>query len=153
MNKNLNCTARFLLGNENNTLKNVGLLIFRLLVGVFMLTHGWAKLSSFESMKLVFPDPLGVGSGLSLSLIIVAEFGCSILIILGLFTRLAVLPLMFGMIIAAFVIHGADPFAVKELSLLYLGLYAALLFTGAGRYSADRLIFVWWDKKFPYIDK
>ena len=148
MNKNLNCTVRFLFGNEKENLKNIGLLLFRLAIGGFMLTHGWAKLSNFETMKLTFADPLGVGSALSLSMIIFAEFGCSLLIILGLFTRLAVLPLMFGMIIAAFVIHGGDPFSVKELSVLYLAVYVVLFFTGPGKYSLDRLLFGWWNKRY-----
>ena len=91
-------------------------------------------------MSAAFPDPLGVGSTLSLGLIIFAEFFCSALIILGLFTRLATIPLMIGMIVAAFIIHGNDPFAVKELSLFYLSLYVGLIFTGAGKYSLDYLL-------------
>ena len=127
-------------GIENNTWSNIGLLIFRLVIGGFMLTHGLQKLNNFDMMSAVFPDPLGVGSTLSLGLIIFAEFFCSALIILGLFTRLATIPLMIGMIVAAFIIHGNDPFAVKELSLFYLSLYVGLIFTGAGKYSLDYLL-------------
>ena len=54
------------------------------------------------------------------------------MLIFGLMTRLAALPLMFGMLMAFFVIHGADPFAVRELPLLYLGVYVFLLWGGAG---------------------
>ena len=39
-----------------------------------------------------------------------------------------------------FVIHGADPFAVRELPLLYLGVYVFLLWGGAGSYSLDEWI-------------
>ena len=88
----------------------------------------------------LFPDPLGVGSTLSLLLILFAEVGCSCLLIFGLMTRLATLPLMFGMLMAFFVIHGADPFAVRELPLLYLGVYVFLLWGGAGSYSLDEWI-------------
>jgi putative oxidoreductase len=69
-----------------------------------------------------------------------AEFFCSILLILGLFTRLAAIPLVIGMAVAAFVVHGADPFAAKELSLLYLFIYVALIFTGPGRHSVDYVL-------------
>ena len=62
------------------------------------------------------------------------------LLIFGLMTRLAALPLMFGMLMAFFVIHGADPFAVRELPLLYLGVYVFLLWGGAGSYSLDEWI-------------
>lgn len=116
------------------------LLFFRLFVGCMMLTHGWTKLSSFSALSGTFPDPLGIGSTLSLVLILGAEVGCSILLILGLLTRLATIPLMFGMLMAIFVIHGADPFGVKELSLLYFGMYVVLLWGGAGSYSVDELI-------------
>ena len=99
------------------------LLFLRLFIGGMMLSHGWAKLASFSTLSATFPDPLGVGSTLSLLLILFAEVGCSCLLIFGLMTRLAALPLMFGMLMAFFVIHGADPFAVRELPLLYLGVY------------------------------
>ena len=89
------------------------LLFLRLFIGGMMLSHGWAKLASFSTLSATFPDPLGVGSTLSLLLILFAEVGCSCLLIFGLMTRLAALPLMFGMLMAFFVIHGADPFAVR----------------------------------------
>lgn len=111
------------------------LLFLRLFIGGMMLSHGWAKLASFSTLSATFPDPLGVGSTLSLLLILFAEVGCSCLLIFGLMTRLAALPLMFGMLMAFFVIHGADPFAVRELPLLYLGVYVFLLWGGAGSYS------------------
>ena len=107
------------------------LLFLRLFIGGMMLSHGWAKLASFSTLSATFPDPLGVGSTLSLLLILFAEVGCSCLLIFGLMTRLATLPLMFGMLMAFFVIHGADPFAVRELPLLYLGVYVFLLWGGA----------------------
>lgn len=125
---------------DNVLFHNIGILLFRIVVGVFMLLHGWQKLENFTMLSAVFPDPLGVGSTASLVLIILAEFGCSVLIILGLFTRLATIPLIFGMIVAAFVIHGNDAFAVKELSLLYLSLYIALAFIGSGKISFDYLV-------------
>ena len=123
-----------------SSLSNYGLVIFRLVLGVFMLTHGWQKISNFDMLSTVFPDPLGLSSSISLSLIIFAEFFCSILLILGLSTRLATIPLIIGMSVAAFVIHGNDPFSTKELSLLYLLFYIGLLLTGAGKYSVDYLL-------------
>lgn len=119
---------------------NVGILFLRLFAGGMMLTHGLAKLSAFSELSLVFPDPMGVGSTVSLILIICAEVGCSLLLILGLLIRLATLPLMFGMLMAFFVIHGADPFEVRELALLYFAMFVVLLWTGAGKYSLDEVI-------------
>lgn len=124
--------------DKNST--DVALFLLRLFVGCMMLTHGFAKISAFSTLSHTFPDPLGVGSTLSLLLILFAEVGCSFLLIFGLMTRLATIPLMFGMAMATFVIHGADPFSVKELSLLYLGIYFILLLTGGGRFSLDEAI-------------
>ena len=112
------------------------LLFLRLFIGGMMLSHGGTKLATFS----VLSATLGVGSTLSLLLILFAEVGCSCLLIFGLMTRLAALPLMFGMLMAFFVIHGADPFAVRELPLLYLGVYVFLLWGGAGSYSLDEWI-------------
>ncbi|MDD2996001.1 MAG: DoxX family protein [Paludibacter sp.] len=135
-----NTTKSTCCGISNDTLVSYGLVVLRLAAGIFMLTHGWQKLSNFDTFSAVFPDPIGLGSGLSLGLIVFAEFFCSILLILGLFTRLAAIPLVIGMAVAAFVMHGADPFAAKELSLLYLFIYLALIFTGPGRHSVDYVL-------------
>lgn len=81
---------------------NGGLLLLRLFAGGMMLTHGWAKLSSFTDLSVTFPDPLGVGNTFSLVLNVFAEVGCSLCLILGFVTRLAVLPLIFNMAMAFF---------------------------------------------------
>jgi len=124
-------------GMENELLRNTGLLLFRVVVGTFMLLHGWQKIIDFETLRNIFPDPLGIGTSSSLFLIIFAEFGCSVLIILGLFTRLAAIPLIIGMSVAAFVIHANDSFAIKELPLLYLASYVLIAFLGSGKFSLD----------------
>jgi putative oxidoreductase len=120
--------------------QQIGKLALRLLVGGFMLTHGLPKLQNFEDLSTVFPDPLGVGSSLSLGMIVFAEVVCSILLILGLFTRLASIPLIIGMAVAAFLIHANDPFNVKEMALLYMGIYVVIALIGAGKYSVDYLL-------------
>lgn len=78
---------------------------------------------------------------MSLLLLLGSEVVCSILLMCGILTRLVVLPSIFGLLVAVFAIHGGDAFAVKELAWLYMGVYVALFFTGAGRYSVDDLIF------------
>ena len=116
---------------------SIGLLILRLGFGTYMLSHGIPKLMGFTQMVNKFPDPIGLGSQLSLALVIGAEVGCSLLLILGLFTRLACIPLAFTMLIACLVVHSADPWKAKELATVYLTVYVALAFIGAGKYSLD----------------
>lgn len=126
---------------SNQTQLSVALLIMRVAIGSFMLTHGVGKLMMLLAEGPVqFADPIGIGMTLSLVMAVFAEFTCSILIILGFGTRLATLPLLFTMFVAVAVVHAADPFAVKELAALYGVVYLILSITGAGKYSLDYLI-------------
>lgn len=117
---------------------DLGLLILRVGAGGLMLTHGTPKLLKlFGGEEIVFADPMGIGMGITLALTVFAEFICSILVILGLGTRLVVIPLMITMFTAAFIIHAADPFPRKEMALLYFLIFTVLLFTGAGKHALD----------------
>jgi len=130
--------SRWLTPARERSLETLGLLVLRLAVGPLMFgLHGMAKLSSFSDLSGSFPDPLGVGSAVSLTLAVFAEAFCSVAVALGLFTRLAAVPLAFTMGIAAFVVHAADPWEKKELALLYLAAYLVLLLCGPGRLSVD----------------
>ncbi|MDD2529701.1 MAG: DoxX family protein [Bacteroidales bacterium] len=137
-----------LIGNSNDDNKfSWGILLLRIFLSALMLTHGFAKLNNFETLSTQFPDILGIGGEWNLILVILAEFGCSLLIIFGLFTRLSTLPIIFSMIIAAFVAHANDPFAAKEMAVLYLGLFTYILYAGAGKFSLDYLIRKWFSKQ------
>ena len=120
---------------------DIVLLIVRLFIGFAMLSHGFPKLQTLlEGGDIKFFDFLGLGPTISLGLTVFAEFICSIFLILGLFTRITVGFLMFTMIIAGFVVHGSDPFEKREVSLLYLSVYALVMTLGAGRFSIDGMI-------------
>ena len=125
----------------NPTFINIALLILRLAVAGFMLTHGYPKLTKLlAGGEIKFSDPIGVGPTISLVLVVLAEFLCSILVGLGIFTRLSTIPLIVAMSVAAFIAHGPDPFGRKELALMYLLIYVFLLITGGGKYSVDHFI-------------
>ncbi len=134
---------------ENSLTVSVGLLVLRLIVGGFMMTHGLGKLKMLMAGgEIQFLDPIGMGMELSLTLAVLAEFFASILIILGLGTRLAAFPLLFTMFVAGMIVHAADPFGVKEMALLYGGIYLTLMFAGPGKISVDYWISkVWFEKK------
>lgn len=110
-------------------------------LGVLMLTHGWPKLEMLiDGGPIRFGDPIGIGKMPSLILVILAEFFCSVLLILGLLTRLATIPLIITMAVAVFIAHSGDPIGKKEMGLLYLLGYVAIFAYGSGRFSVDRLI-------------
>ena len=120
--------------STNLNLRNVdlGLLIFRLGIAALMLTHGIPKLITFfGSEEIVFADPLGIGEITTFTLAVFAEFVCAVLVILGLGTRLAVIPLIATMAVAALIVHSTDGFGRQELPLLFLTGFVLLFFTGA----------------------
>jgi putative oxidoreductase len=120
------------------------LLTLRLFFGFLFLMHGIDKLANFEVSSYSFPDPLGMGSHLSLVLVILAEVFCALTFIGGFLFRISLLPMLFAMFIAFFYAHGGS-IADGELAFIYLGVFLLLLVTGPGRYSADYLIYrvVW----------
>jgi putative oxidoreductase len=116
------------------------LLLLRVGVGSFLLFgHGVPKLLAAAEMAAHFPDPLHIGAVPSFALAAGAESLGALLIILGLATRPAALAVLITMLVAGLVQHAADPWAKKELALLYAIPFAALLFTGAGAWSLDGL--------------
>ena len=117
---------------------DLGLLFLRLTAGGLMLfAHGMPKLLKFPERYRTFADPLGVGRELSLILAVFGEVVCSLAVMLGLFTRLAAFPVFFTMLVAAFVVHAADPWSKQEFALVYGVIFAALMALGGGRYSLD----------------
>ena len=116
-------------------------LILRLSLGLLMLSHGYSKLMQFFSGEEIhFADPIFLGESASLALAVFAEFFCSILIAIGLWTRLALIPLIITMVVAVGVIHLNDPMDKKEHALLFLLPYLALFLLGSGRFSVDAFL-------------
>ena len=115
--------------------------VLRVGAGSLMLINdGLDKLVHFSQKAGGFADPFGIGSMASLSLTVFAEFFCSIFIILGLFTRLACIPLIVNMSVALFVAHKGDFFGKGELAGLFLIVFFTILFAGPGKASLDRFL-------------
>lgn len=115
-------------------------LILRLTLGGLLISHGYDKLMHFSSMSSKFADPFHFGSTTSLALVVFAEFFCAVLVMLGLMTRLACVVLIISFAVAVFYAHKGDLFGKGEHAALYLGGFTALLFSGPGKVSLDRLI-------------
>ncbi len=117
------------------------MLLLRLGAGsLMMVNHGLDKLMHFADKASRFADPFGVGSTTSLSLVVFAEFFCAVFIILGLFTRLAAIPLVVAMSVALFYAHKGQMFGDGEMSAVYLTAFLTILFAGPGNISLDKFI-------------
>ena len=116
---------------------DIGLALLRIVPSAMMMTHGYGKLQMLINGE-EFANPIGIGETPSLFLTVVGEFLCPILIIIGFKTRWATVPTIITMLVAAFIVHGADPFVKKEMALLYAIIFISIAFLGPGKYSIDR---------------
>jgi putative oxidoreductase len=129
--------------------QDIGLLMIRAMVGFVFVFHGGQKLfgwwegagmegfiSGLEKMQV--PSPM-----IAAWLAALAEFGGGLALIAGLGTRIAAVPLVFTMAVAAFKAH-AGKFSAQVGGMEYpltLGIVSlGILFTGPGRISVDQFI-------------
>jgi putative oxidoreductase len=127
---------------------SLGILLIRIIIGVLMACYGYQKLINFETMaasdfwakEVSF---LGMTGKAPLALTVFAEFFCSLFLIIGLFTRLALIPLLIcmGYIIACVakfeVIYSGDNGIEVNTAFVYFVIYLGIYFTGPGNYSLD----------------
>lgn len=128
-----------------------GILIIRIIIGILMAFYGYEKLVHFQEMaasdfwanNVSF---LGQKGAFPLALTVFAEFFCSLLLIIGLFTRLSLLPLLFCMayiflVIFPFsIISSGDNGMEINTTFFYFIIYLGLFFTGPGKYSLDYML-------------
>ena len=130
-----------IVSTDNAVTSDVLLLVVRVGVAALMLTHGLPKMMMlFGDKPIQFLPAFGMSAETSLMLTVFAEVACSILLLVGAGTRLAAIPSIITMLVAIFMVHGSDPFAKKELAIIYLLIYTALLVGGSGKYSLDYLL-------------
>ena len=123
----------------NETSINIASMFLRICCAL-MLIHGWKKLSTFNTTVIDFDDPLHVGRTASLVLTIFAEFFCTLFVIVGLFMREALIPLIICMLVIVFIVDLHETLRAREAALMYLLLYLAAFYVGPGKYSLDNFV-------------
>ena len=126
--------------NHQTLNKELLILFLRLIFGGMFVYYGYTKLASYNEILPMFGDVIGIGSKVSFILVIFAELVCGFLILIGWFTRLAIVPIFITMIVAFFVAHAKDPVVVKQPAFLYLVLCPVIFISGSGKFSIDYLI-------------
>jgi putative oxidoreductase len=128
---------------KNN--KDLATLILRIGFGYLIaFGHGLGKLKMLLSGNIHFPALFGISPTINLALAGMAEFVAGIMVLIGLRTKLATIPLMITLAVAILFVHTHDPLfsaggASKEFALVYLIAFAGIFFLGSGRYSVDSI--------------
>jgi putative oxidoreductase len=103
--------------------------------------HGLIKVDLFSEDPTGFPDPIHLGPQYTYYSVVFAEAFCALFVLLGLFTRLALLPILITLLLAVVHVHADNPLTDKELPILYLAVYIAIFLLGPGKYSLDSRLF------------
>ena len=119
---------------------NLSMFLLRAGLGLLMIPHGYDKLIHFGTYKKDFINFLGMGGTISLALTVFAEFFCSIFLVMGLFSRLTVIPLIINMLVVVLKAHNADIFGDGEHGALFLIGYIVILLCGPGKASVDGIM-------------
>jgi putative oxidoreductase len=116
---------------------NFALLVLRIGAGILLMSHGYDKLAHFKEFAPNMPSLFGIGQTPTLVLIIFAEFFCALFVVLGLFTRLACIPVIITMSYALIFAHKGDVFNTGEKATLFLVAFLTILILGPGKISVD----------------
>jgi putative oxidoreductase len=118
---------------------NASLLMIRLVAGFVMLQHGYDKLTHFNERIPTMINFMGIGQKWSLVLVIFSEFFCSLLLIIGLFSRFAAIPLFITMFVVFWKVNNFAFFA-EDAVALYMACYLLIIIVGPGKISVDSMI-------------
>lgn len=119
---------------------DLGILFLRLVFGGLFSWHGYDALHHYDLYLSMSKSTIGLDAKLEFNLVVFSQFIGGILILIGLLTRLAVIPIFIAMSVAFFVAHKNDPFFQKELPFVYWLLCIVIFVLGSGRFSIDQLL-------------
>ena len=116
-------------------------LVSRLTIAGIFIQTGWGKLHHLDKVTQFFAS-LGIPAPqIQAPFVAAVEFGCGTLVLLGLFTRIAAIPLIGTMVVAILTAKMKDVSDLSDfLSLseyLFIVLLLWLIVKGAGALSAD----------------
>jgi putative oxidoreductase len=125
-------------------LEPIGPTLARLTVGLVFIGTGWGKLHRLPEISAWFAELHIPAPGLNARIASSTEFFGGILVLLGLGTRLAALPMAFTMVIAILTAKRADIDGLTTLvgfeEWSYLVMFLWLAVAGPGPLSLDRLV-------------
>jgi putative oxidoreductase len=130
------------LSASSETMLSAGILVVRAWFGLLLaFNHGLGKFDDLAGFSAKVADKGIPLAGLLGPAAATSELIGGLLFALGLFSRMAALFMLVTMLVAAFVIHAADPFSKKEFALAYAMAALAVLVAGPGKFSLDARFF------------
>ena len=138
----------FFMFNAGHTYNNLSRLFLRLFTGIMFLQMGVRQMTHIEEFVNAAMGSMGLPSEGAIVAIVVVEIVCAVFIILGLFTRLALIPSIGIMIyaetvmVAAPSVSSAGQMFIFEpgYPIMFIGIFAYMLLAGPGKISLDYLI-------------
>lgn len=119
---------------------DTGLLFMRVAAALLLLAvHGLPKLMHWQEQLRQIEDPFGLGPTLTLSLAVFAEVFCPLLLIVGIYARLACLPVLAVLAIALVIVHPQWSLEEGQFAWLLAILFGGLAITGPGAWVLPRL--------------
>lgn len=120
---------------------NFAMLVQRVVTGLLLLIgHGLPKIQNFSELSTGFYDPFRISHRGSLILVILAELFCSMLLVLGLFTRIVAFIIVINLSVAVFIYHNGQPLKNVDLGAIYLTNVFTIMILGPGRISVDGMM-------------
>ena len=138
------CKIREFILTVTSKLNWLPALISRVTIGFIFIQSGWGKLHHLDKVIQFFAS-LGIPAPqLQAPFVATVEFGCGSLVLVGLFTRIASIPLIGTMVVAILtakmrgVADLSDFFSLSE--YLFIVLLVWLIVKGAGELSVDHIL-------------
>lgn len=120
---------------------HAAMLLFRVGVSLqLMLVHGFKKVGIGVDTAEQIPNPLNLPETINEYFAIGSNLIAPVFIIIGLFTRIAALPVLAVTLTGFFVLHWNDSLLVKDVPLIYSFVFLLICILGPGKYSFDYLI-------------
>jgi putative oxidoreductase len=123
-------------------------LLGRLAVGLLFLSTGWGKVHSLDKVTQFFIQLKIPMPALNAVVVAYSELICGALLVLGLFTRIATVPLIVSMVVAILTAKLGDIHGVFDLvgadEFTYLCVLMMLALIGPGKVSLDELLVRGW---------
>ncbi|WP_312389182.1 DoxX family protein [Chryseobacterium sp.] len=129
---------QILTSDLGSSFNDIAFMVFRVLFAIQLFrVHGLKKFRLENGQKEIIPNPLGLPDKMNALVASFADLVVPFLIILGLGTRLAVLPTIGVTAIGYFVVHRKDSLEVRDVPFIYTLTLLLILALGAGKYSLD----------------